>query len=341
MRQKKDIQKVDIETYFSDVDDHVTSIQKPTSHYTQNDQNLSSLKKLLIAPPSTNNSVLRPYQNERSMLAEDRNFSVFELEMAYGAVCKLKDKLQTDSLEEVTPPPAPETEGIQVIDKPKPTWFLKVLKISVALTTIAILANISWPYATKCLTTKCYQSLEKQVSETVYSLGKRVSDGPSEIIEEMADSPDKGYFSESLRYAYTASQVTQHAQTSEDWQQVIHLWQLALKNLEYIPVNSTLYPGTQTKEVQYQNNLAYARRELEMAPFRAGVRAAEEASQLAIKADSEEEWQSVANKWQAALTMMQSVSSGNEHYQVAQNKLVEYSTKFAYTQKRYLDSQRP
>ncbi|PSR17298.1 hypothetical protein C8255_13395 [filamentous cyanobacterium CCP3] len=175
--------------------------------------------------------------------------------------------------------------------------------------------------------------------EVAKSLSQVASDRLSESSQDNISTLDQQHFSTVIKYAQAASNLTQQAQTSDDWQQVIHLWQLALNSIDHVSSKSPLYAEVQVKKVVYRDNLAYSRQELDMAPFRGGVKAAEEASRLAIEASTEEDWQTVADKWQAALTKMQAVSSNNQHYSTAQSKLIEYSTKFAYAQKRYLDSQ--
>ncbi|PSN16792.1 hypothetical protein C7293_00810 [filamentous cyanobacterium CCT1] len=335
MNLRQDIQRVDIETYFSDVDDHVKDSDQaviiPPANLVS-----TSVKQQLITTPATSGSVLKPYQNERSLLFKHRDFSVFELEAAHGAVRELRDKLQENTSPKVKPLPLPKVE---ISEPPKPNWIRPAAGLLVILMATAITSKASWPYISACLAQQCYYSTQERFIEIAKSLSQVASDRLSNNSQADDSALDQQHFSTGLRYAQAASDLTQQAQTSTDWQQVVQLWQLALNSIGHISSESTLYSEAQAKEVIYRTNLAYSRRELDMAPFRGGVKAAEEASRLAIEANSKEDWQTVADKWQAALTKMQAVSSNNQHYSIAQAKLVEYSTKFAYAQKRYLDSQ--
>ncbi|WP_035986642.1 hypothetical protein [Leptolyngbya sp. KIOST-1] len=334
MTFKQEIQKVDIDTYFSDVDDHVKVIDQPVP-IPPGSSALPSLKQLLITPARAGESVLKPYRNERSMLTRDRNFSSFELETAYGAVCKLRDRLQTPAPSKAEPSPPLE---VKIPNPSAANWIAPALGVSVFLGAAAVAVDTAWPSVTACWAEQCYGTWQGQLGEMVQSLPERVNASPLTPKRLPTPSADQQHFSEGLKYAKAAAELTQQAQTSQEWQQVVHLWQLAIKTIAYVPSTSPLQAKVQTKKALYLNNLDYARRELAMAPFRAGVRAAEAASKLAIEADTAADWQAAATMWQTALAEMQAVSSSNQHYAIAQAKLVEYSTKFAYAQKRYLES---
>ena len=334
MNLKQDIQRVDIETYFSDVDDHVKAVDQaiilpPAASVS------TPLKQLLITTPPTIDSVLKPYQKERSALSNHRSFSPFELKAAHSAVCELRDKLQVNLPQKLEPLP---TVNVQVSNQPKPNRLMPAAGILVILMATVVTSKASWPYVNACLAQQCYSSAQGQLIKLVSTLRQAVAESPINEKDNISPS-DQQHFSTGLRYAQAASDLTQQAQTSTDWQQVIHLWQLALNSIEAISPESTLYSQVQAKAVVYRNNLAYSRQELDMAPFRGAVKAAEEASRLAISASTAEDWQTVADRWQTALTGMQAVSSSHQHYAIAQTKLIEYSTKFAYAQRRYLESQ--
>jgi hypothetical protein len=344
MSTKQDVQKVDIDTYFSELDDHARiaapKINGPQiKDYAQNLRKPSSLRQRLITACCTEDPVLQPYRNQRSMLSQERDFNAFELETAYGAVCKLKALLHND------PSPAASSVGISVTpntatnDCSQASYLKQMLGISAALTATAVVIYASHPYVVTCLSEQCYKHLPDKLLEAITPLSETVSMSNLEKLKKAEAAADDRKFSESLKYAYAAAEMTQLAQTSEDWNQVVNLWQLALNNLESISSTGPLHSQSQAKKALYHSNLAYSRQELEMAPFRQGVKAAEEASKLAAEAGTEKDWQLVADRWQAALNGMQAVPSSSRHYSTAQAKLVEYSTKFAYTQKRYLDSQ--
>lgn len=67
-------------------------------------------------------------------------------------------------------------------------------------------------------------------------------------------------------------------------------------------------------------------------PFRDAVNRATTAAELAQTAKTSEEWFNVANAWQQAIDLMESVPQSNPNYEVAQQKAKEYQTNKAYAQ---------
>lgn len=342
MSNRKKIEKVDIDIYFSDLDDYTKSLSKSDSQAPS-----PMLYSAVVEEQRTSSRYkgfsLQPYINQRSMLVQQREFSQFELESAYNAVRKLRDQLQNEhnsSLEQEQW--VGVSEMIEISDGSTPRKirhraFLGM--IALAFTTIAIAVTtkenarlVDW-----CDREELCSRITTELTTAVQPL---IAITKSNAIAEMLGERVNNSFFTGLEYAYSAAEITQSAQTEEEWQQVIQHWELALKNLSYIASDSDLYREAQDKSALYRRNLAYAQQELAMVPFRNSVKAAEHASKLVQNAKTEEEWQLAVGEWQKALTNMQAVSHRNGRYDVAQDKLVEYSTKFAYAQKRYLDSQR-
>lgn len=338
MRLNSDAQKVDIDTYFSDLDDHARRDHSSRRPRVPETSTVLALKQFLIAPPSASAPVLQPYTHDQSMRIGHRSFSADELEAAHSAVCNLRDQIYS-------PSPLPESDlpsqPLTTLAPPRRRLFLSGLGIATALTATAIAIDLS-PNGSNCLATQCYAPLVSQISDwwlKAQAATQAVISFPLPSLDQA--SVDQRHLDEGMRYGYAAARLTQQASTTKDWQEVIHLWQLALHSLDQVAPDSTFSRSAQTKTVEYRRNLAYSRSERTQSAFRHAVNAAEEASYLASKATTKADWQQVAQRWQSALTLMQAVPRTSDHFSVAQTKLAEYSTKFAYTQRRYLDSQEP
>ncbi len=343
MRLNSDTQKVDIDTYFSDLDDHTRSDHPSRRSRVPETPTVLALKQLLIAPPSASAPVLQPYTHDQSLRIGNRSFSADELEAAHGAVCNLRDQIHSPtSPTEVEPPSQP----LPTPAPPRRRLFLCGLRIAAALTATAITFNMARPYSSTCLASQCYAPLVDQIGTWRIKAQTAAQTAAQSVLSFHAPSSDQAsldprHLDEGMRYGYEAARMTQRASTPQDWQQVIHLWQLALHSLDQVDTDSRLYRPAQTKAEEYRRNLAYSRVERTQSAFRLGVKVAEEASYLASKATTAADWQRVAQRWQMALRLMQAVPRTSDHFPIAQTKLVEYSTKFAYTQRRYLDSQEP
>jgi hypothetical protein len=69
------------------------------------------------------------------------------------------------------------------------------------------------------------------------------------------------------------------------------------------------------------------------APFKDAVSKAIAAAQLTQKAKTAQEWQTVVQDWQAAISLMKAVPQGDPNYAVAQQKAAEYQKYLQYAQK--------
>ena len=69
-------------------------------------------------------------------------------------------------------------------------------------------------------------------------------------------------------------------------------------------------------------------------PFQKAVNQALEAATLTQSANTEVEWQTVADRWQDAIALMAAVPQSNPKYKLAQNKVVEYQKNLDYANQR-------
>jgi hypothetical protein len=339
MQYNSDVQKVDIDTYFSDLDDHAIHNRPNPSEVLDTPLGLA-LKQLLITPATDSAPVLKPYVRDQAPPTGDRKLSPNELESAHGAVRKLREQISATSSPDTPPLTEAEPASHSLPSAPKQRYLLRGLRVAAAVSATAIAVDTAWSYGNRCLAVQCYVPLATQVS----AWHLKAQDMTRLVLAFQTPTPDQAstyqkHLNEGMQYGYTAARMTQRASTTEDWQQVIHLWQLALHSLNQIPSDDAAYHRAQAKVVEYQQNLNYSRLERTQSAFRRGVKMAEEASQLTGAATSEEDWEQAAQRWQLALSLMQSVPHTSDHFPIAQAKLIEYSTKYAYTQQRYLYSQ--
>lgn len=68
-------------------------------------------------------------------------------------------------------------------------------------------------------------------------------------------------------------------------------------------------------------------------PFSEAVNKATIASNLAQTADSEEDWNIVAQNWQVATELMGQVPPENDNYEIARDRVIQYQKNFDYSQK--------
>jgi ribosomal protein S27E len=68
-------------------------------------------------------------------------------------------------------------------------------------------------------------------------------------------------FQAGLNYAMQAAELTQIAQSQQDWQQVSSLWIQAIERMKAVPPGDPNYNAAQERVQQYQNNLNYARQQ--------------------------------------------------------------------------------
>lgn len=69
-------------------------------------------------------------------------------------------------------------------------------------------------------------------------------------------------FQQAMLAAQRASSLAQTAQTRANWQRVVQNWTEAITYLQQIPASSPSYASAQSKIVEYQKNLGYARQRL-------------------------------------------------------------------------------
>ncbi|MFZ9736655.1 MAG: peptidylprolyl isomerase [Prochlorotrichaceae cyanobacterium] len=136
--------------------------------------------------------------------------------------------------------------------------------------------------------------------------------------------------------AITAATLTQMAQTSEQWNQVIQHWQAALLVLSTIPENHPQFQLAQDKQVEYRRNLEYAEQQQLTAqdPFRLAVEAATAAADQGQNAREDDQWLGIATLWKAAMEGMQAVSTDHPRYQIAQQRIPIYQANLEYAEYR-------
>ncbi|NEQ27531.1 MAG: hypothetical protein F6K28_52715, partial [Microcoleus sp. SIO2G3] len=78
-------------------------------------------------------------------------------------------------------------------------------------------------------------------------------------------APSKTPFRDAVNRATQASDQTQIAETSDDWQQVVTLWEEAVVLMQQVPQTDSNYVLAQEKIIEYQGNLNYAQQELDKA----------------------------------------------------------------------------
>jgi hypothetical protein len=103
------------------------------------------------------------------------------------------------------------------------------------------------------LTTSC----EDQGSSGDQELGTTTESG--EISELPADP-----FSEAVRSATEAAQLTQTAKTYQEWEQVSQLWQQATDQMQAVSAPNSNYDLAQKKAQEYQVNRAYAQKNIDL-----------------------------------------------------------------------------
>jgi hypothetical protein len=74
--------------------------------------------------------------------------------------------------------------------------------------------------------------------------------------------PTDTAFRDAINAAGQAANLTQTAQTRQDWEQIANLWVQAIERMKAVPVSDPNYAIAQQKVQEYQRNLNYARQEL-------------------------------------------------------------------------------
>jgi hypothetical protein len=95
-------------------------------------------------------------------------------------------------------------------------------------------------------------------------------------------------------------------------------------------VNKTLNESVASaeKNIEETANLATTQEDT----FRVAVNSAVKAAELGRSAKTKEDWNSVADRWQEAVSLMRRVPPSSPHHQVAQTKVVEYQKYLLYAQ---------
>jgi hypothetical protein len=136
--------------------------------------------------------------------------------------------------------------------------------------------------------------------------------------------------------AITAATLTQMAQTSEQWNQVIQHWQAALLVLSTIPENHPQFQLAQDKQAEYRRNLQYAEQQQFAAqdPFRLAVEAATAAAHQGQNATQDDQWLDIAKLWKTAMEGMQAVTTDHPRYEIAQQRIPIYQANLEYAEYR-------
>lgn len=115
------------------------------------------------------------------------------------------------------------------------------------------------------------------------------------------------------------------ARSLEDWQLVESAWQNALKQLQEIPVDTTVYQASRQYWQQYNNELikAQAKRQKEEQSYYLWQQAQEQAKK-AIFLQNQSQWAEAVEKWQDSITLLQQVPKSSFYYQQVQPFLSSY-----------------
>lgn len=364
MRRHEKSQRVDIDEYFHGFED-LTEPLATQPNWPPSSRS-PSVKAILTENPGSAAPVLAPYQYQSSILSQPKPLNPFELEAAHRAVASIKHQIlgtpDPGVQAQIFPPtaavaaqPGSPTSVALALPKALPLGRSSISQGSHRLWWGSLVAILGTTVTALLVYAYSNNHLPPYLAQ-VPSLGHlaQVQNGPwsrlslkpvrlplpapSAIVRpNPPDAP--GAITQAMKFAYTAAELTQSATTEEDWQQVILFWRRAIDELQPIQADSPFFDRAQERRQTYEDNFAYAQGELEMAPFRMAVIAAEAASEMAISARTTEDWAEAATKWQEALGHMDAVSSRSARYAVAQAKRAEYATKFAYAQTRYLVSQ--
>lgn len=94
-------------------------------------------------------------------------------------------------------------------------------------------------------------------------------------VKDIADTPTaeaateevvEDSFGDAVNAAVEAAEVTQTAQTPEEWSQVMDLWDKSIELMKAVPEASENYQTAQQKAVEYQENLEYAKQNAGLSP---------------------------------------------------------------------------
>jgi parvulin-like peptidyl-prolyl isomerase len=143
-------------------------------------------------------------------------------------------------------------------------------------------------------------------------------------------------FRTAVNHAMRAAMLTQTAQSQSEWQLVIRNWQSAIALMQKVPNESSERPVARAKISEYQKNLDYARGMVSKSvdAFHEAVYNATSAANLTQTAQSPQEWDTVAERWQKAIAFMQAVPSDSRNYQIARSRVSEYQRNLEYAKEK-------
>ena len=164
----------------------------------------------------------------------------------------------------------------------------------------------------------------------------RQSSPANAAVANAAATPPQEAFRVGVNQATNAANLTQSAQSEQEWTQVANYWQQAIFLMSTVTPNSKHYQVAQDKLTEYQNYLDYAQEKAHQPvdTFRVAVNHASEAANLTQLAQSNQEWDRVASYWQQAISLMETVEKENPNHKVAIKKIVEYGSYLNYAQSR-------
>ena len=367
MRHREKSQRVDIDEYFHGFEDFTESLATLPSQPPALSPKSQAVKTMLMGNPDQASPVLAPYQYQSAILSQPKTLSPFELEAAHRAVTSIKSQLIGDFAPGVqaqifppTPAASASQDGINALvavaaqtslppqrssatQGTERIWRGSLVAIlGTTITALLVYAygnNHLQPYLAQAQTLGRLSLVQANHLSRLSWQQVRLALPKPPVIASLNRTAEQAAMAQSMKFAYTAAELTQSAMTPDDWQQVLLFWRRAIDELQPIQAGTDLFPQAQERRQRYQDNFAYAQGELEMAPFRIAVNAAELASKMADSATTAEEWADIAAKWQEALSNMEAVSTKSSRYEIAQVKRAEYATKFAYAQNRHLDLQ--
>ncbi|NET00250.1 MAG: hypothetical protein F6K61_06635 [Sphaerospermopsis sp. SIO1G1] len=139
-------------------------------------------------------------------------------------------------------------------------------------------------------------------------------------------------FYDGITQATTAANLTQTAQTPNEWKKVSQSWLNAITLLTSLPNNHPQYTLAQQKIKEYTQNLEYSQRNSEtpVNNFRIAVNHATEAATLTQNAISGEDWETIIQHWKNAIASMKAVTAEHPEYLTAQQKTIEYQRNLNY-----------
>lgn len=88
-----------------------------------------------------------------------------------------------------------------------------------------------------------------------------------DVIEE--PKLEKNTFEEAVRAAIAASEKTQTSVTPEEWSEVASLWSSAVSLMQSVPATNENHGTAKSKVTEYQSNLTYAQKALNLAEQKA------------------------------------------------------------------------